>query len=398
MMQQKTIQLAQKEYELLGIMMKNRELIPVISKQLEGIEFIQPDSLNVLKTLIRRQATDSEINILDVAMDSKAPIDEVFKIQDSVFEDEEKQWKAYLRTYLSLYDEIKIATISINGLSPEDAMKKIKKDCIHKFEESEIKDSQVAAYDSLSTMEDLKTARIKIEFPRLDDTLRFCKTQLAVISARPKVGKTTLALNLANQISKAGKKIIIFSFEMSAFEIVQKLVRLNYPKLKDDEQTPAYNKAVSKFLTEPHGDKIILIESAGMSPGEIKEKIIEYKPEVVMVDQLDCLPVIALKGDRHDLRVGENVNALKRIAIETKTLILLLHQLNRGSDQKDQPELYNLKDTSIVEQKADIVMMLWEKDNEYFLKVGANRMGDTGTIPFKFAKKRSLFIEEALKT
>jgi replicative DNA helicase len=237
---------------------------------------------------------------------------------------------------------------------------------------------------------------VAIAFPLLGSLLALKKKQLVVISARPKVGKTTFALNLVNQIAKEGKKCLIFSFEMSGFEIVQKLVNLNYPKADKDLD---YTKKVQNFLRKSHGENIVIIESSGLSPAEIKLKIQTHNPEIVIIDQLDCLP-LNHRIERHDLRVGENVSALKKIAIETGTLLFLLHQLNRGADAKITPELQNLKDTSIVEQKADIVLMLWEKIISgyptFFCRIGANRMGDTGTVSFDFLKSASLFLEKGI--
>lgn len=395
-MHQTKERLFQKEYELFGFMLNHRQLIPIIGKELSKVELVMPDSTLILKSLMRRHLDDAEINIFDVASDSRVNGSSILDIYDCVYSGEEKLWRAYLTTYLDLYSSWKLSQFNpqeflSSGSDPAEIIEKMKSLCFVSPDDSSDQNSQDAAYSSIDIMNEMKSSRIDIGFSVLNGLLNLCKKQLVVISARPKVGKTTFGINLINQIAKSGKKTIIFTFEMSAFEIVQKLVRLNYPKNFEED----YYEKVRLFLSEPHGDKIILIESSGMTPAEIRQKIVDHQPEVILVDQLDCLPVSARK-DRHDLLVGENVVQLKKIAMEMNILVFLLHQLNRGADQRESPELYNLKDTGIAEQKADAVLMLWAKGGDFFVKIGANRMGDTGMIKYEFLKQRSLFFEREL--
>jgi len=230
-------------------------------------------------------------------------------------------------------------------------------------------------------------------FNCLDSKLKIRSGNLIVLSGTPKTGKSTMALNIANNMVDSGKKIAYFSFEMSTNEVVQKLVSLRSGFVCDTADKFAKN---SRYITkESFNNNFKLISSTAYTVPAIKKYVIENKIQILFIDQLDCMP-INMNEKRHDLRVGANVMALKHLAIELNIAVVLLHQLNRASKGGEMPEVHHLKDSQIVEQKADAVILLNQdssNDNVIWCKIGANRMGGTGTATLNFIKRISKFEE-----
>jgi replicative DNA helicase len=228
-------------------------------------------------------------------------------------------------------------------------------------------------------------------YPTIDSNMAIRKTNLVILSARPKVGKTSFAINMMKNIATKGHKVLFFSFEMSVPEISQRLLSCvagkNINSVSDLE---------SPSLIQVESLPIGIVEATSMNVFEIKNTIISYKPDIVFIDQLDCLPINA-KKDRHDIAVGENVIELKKICMELKTPIVLLHQINREGGKNEIPQLHNLKDSGAIEQKADIVLMLWRKDqieqSEVICRIGANRMGKECQVRFVFDTASCRLIE-----
>ena len=220
-------------------------------------------------------------------------------------------------------------------------------------------------------------------------------SSLVIIAATPKTGKSTFALNLAYNMAADKKKVLYFSFEMTQEENAQKIVSmcsLNYSGTKDKYATNLHR--VQKDLP------LKFVTSSSMDIMQIKAEIQREKPDVVFIDQLDCIPTP--KKERYDIAVGEVVIGLKKICIDSKIPIFLLHQLGREAMKNNaSPELYHLKNSQIVEQKADSVILL-KRDKELEdsgkfedvqVHVKANRMGGEGFITLKMNPRMSAFRE-----
>ena len=240
------------------------------------------------------------------------------------------------------------------------------------------------------------TINISTGFKSLDGiTTGIGGSSLVIVAATPKTGKSTFALNMAYNMAVEGKKVLYFSFEMSEEENAQKIVSmcsLNYSgeKMKYDTNRHRVQKNLPlKFIT-----------ASSLDVMQIKAEIQRDAPDIVYIDQLDCIPTP--KKERYDIAVGEVVVGLKKICVDQKIPIFLLHQLGRAA-MKDSgsPELYHLKNSQIVEQKADIVMLLKrDKDAEdsgnfedIQVHVKANRMGGEGFVTLKMNPRVSAFRE-----
>lgn len=231
----------------------------------------------------------------------------------------------------------------------------------------------------------------------LDYLVKIRSTNLIVLAGRPKSGKTTLALNFAYSFAKQGFKVLFFTFEMSKYEIVQKILAIiTKQTIKNIDDMVNISK-----IKEIYNVPLDIIESSGLTVEEMKAQINKIEPDIIFIDQLDCIPVNTSLY-RHDLMIGENVMKLKSLSMEFKKPIILLHQLNREAEKINKPSVTSLKDSGLVEQKADVVLQLYREMEEDFklkaitLYVTANRMGILGSVPLKLSNNGQIFLEKEI--
>ena len=237
-------------------------------------------------------------------------------------------------------------------------------------------------------------------------------SNLLILAARPGVGKTTFALNMALHIATKEKMPVgFFSLEMSKEELVDRLLvgqadidawRLKTGKLSDDDY---------KRLTEAMGDlseaPIYIDDTPGISILEVRTKARKLKSEknlqLIVVDYLQ----LADAGRRFDSRVQEVSfvsQGLKNLARELRIPVLALSQLSRAVEQRGgskRPQLSDLRESGAIEQDADVVMFIFqEEENEDLLEssqkmmklgIAKHRNGPVGEIDLMFRGDRVKF-------
>ena len=191
---------------------------------------------------------------------------------------------------------------------------------------------------------------------------------LVILGARPSVGKTTIAMQIAQAASADLNKTLVFSLEMTKQELVQRLIQSTglisqYQFCTNTIDWENYEKAISQVI---NGN--LLINDEAYNINEIRQKIVmacqTQKIKMVMIDYLQLIkganPILS-KADQ----VGELTSILKQTAKQCKIPILVLAQLNRASASENRsPQLYDLRDSGCIEQDADIVIMLERPRNE----------------------------------
>jgi replicative DNA helicase len=237
-------------------------------------------------------------------------------------------------------------------------------------------------------------------------------SNLLILAARPGVGKTTFALNMALHIAtKEQMPVGFFSLEMSKEELVDRLLvgqadidawRLKTGKLSDDDY---------KRLTEAMGDlseaPIYIDDTPGISILEMRTKARKLKAEknlqLLIVDYLQ----LADAGRRFDSRVQEVSfvsQGLKNLARELRIPVLSLSQLSRAVEQRGgakKPQLSDLRESGAIEQDADVVMFIYQEDdsedliesNQRMMKlsIAKHRNGPVGDIDLMFRGDRVKF-------
>ena len=252
-------------------------------------------------------------------------------------------------------------------------------------------------------------------FGELDNlTQGFRPTQLVILAARPAVGKTAFALNLAIAAAKSTKKnIAIFSLEMPAEQLIMRMIssigqidnkKLSTGKLENDDWK-RFNEAIS-ILADTN---IFFHDAGGVTPSEIKAKCRRLAAQgeglgLVIIDYLQLIDSSARYAGSRQQEVSEISRSLKTMALELEVPVIALSQLSRSVEKREdkKPVLSDLRESGSIEQDADIVAALHAPDVE--VPVGDNvptpiqliilkhRNGPTATIDLLFKKKTSTFL------
>lgn len=242
-------------------------------------------------------------------------------------------------------------------------------------------------------------------FTDLDNKLAgLQKSNLIILAARPGMGKTALALNIAHHASVTDKKkIAIFSLEMSREELVDRLLvaqaDIDAWKLKSGQLTQEDIMRLSDAMGVLAEAKIYIDDSPGLSIFEIRTRarrmMSEYEIDVLVVDYLQLA-----HGKTQDNRVQEVAEisqGLKNIARELKIPVIALSQLNRSIESRGErvPQLSDLRESGSIEQDADVVMFLYRKDEDVRenvnLKIAKHRNGALDDIPLFYQGNRLKF-------
>ncbi|OGK14481.1 replicative DNA helicase [Candidatus Roizmanbacteria bacterium RIFCSPLOWO2_01_FULL_38_12] len=257
-----------------------------------------------------------------------------------------------------------------------------------------------------------RTRGIATGFSLLDTKLSgLQKSNLIVLAARPGVGKTSFALNIALHAAMHDKKSVgFFSLEMSKEELVDRLLvgqsdvdawRLKTGKLSDDD-----TKAIVSAMGDLAEASIFIDDTPGNSILEMRTKARKLKAErgldLVIVDYLQ----LADAGRRFESRVQEVTfisQGLKNLARELQIPVLSLSQLSRAVEQRGvkKPQLADLRDSGAIEQDADVVLFIYqEQDSEDLLdnnkrivkvNIAKHRNGPTGELELMFRGDRIRF-------
>ena len=222
---------------------------------------------------------------------------------------------------------------------------------------------------------------------------------LYIIGARPGMGKTTLAINVAENIARRGKNILFISLEMSDTQIMCKRIAadtgVSYTaimsgRMTEEEKERTWESA--KRLTERG---LFVNRKAGLTVGDIGLLAQKVKGvDVVMIDYLGLIRPSNGTGSRYEDYTNIS-GELKQLAMKLNIPIVALSQLNRANTQREskRPGLADLRDTGAIEQDADSVILLHRE--EYYkreqgeknpdaeqieLIIAKNRHGNTGTV------------------
>lgn len=235
-------------------------------------------------------------------------------------------------------------------------------------------------------------------------------SDLIIVAARPAMGKSAFALNIATHVAKANKlPVIIFSLEMSKEQMVNRILcseamvdsmRVRTGKL-DSEDWIRLGKASGEISQVP----IYIDDTPGMTASELRAKCRKAKLEknigLVVVDYLQLMESNSKSSSRQQ-EISEISRALKILAKELDIPVIALSQLSRAPEQRTdhRPMLSDLRESGSIEQDSDIVMFLYrddyynpetEKKNVAEIIIAKNRQGSTGTIELAWLPEYTKF-------
>lgn len=241
----------------------------------------------------------------------------------------------------------------------------------------------------------------------IDDALAgFQKSNLIILAARPGVGKTALALNIAQYVAVEEKRPVgIFSLEMSKEELVDRLLvsqaNIDAWRLKTGNLDEADFAKLSDAMGILAEAPLYIDDTPAMTVLEMRTKArrlqVERGLDLIVVDYLQLA-----RGRQQENRVqevSEISQGLKNLARELKVPVIALAQLSRAVEQRGtkRPQLADLRESGAIEQDADVVMFLWREDQDdtenYFLDIAKHRNGPLGQIKLFFRGDRIRFYE-----
>jgi len=253
-------------------------------------------------------------------------------------------------------------------------------------------------------------------------TSGFHENELIIIAARPAMGKTAFALNLATNIAlNTEKAVALFNMEMSGEQLAMRMLssvgQIDGYKLKsgklEHNDWKKFNEAMSRLAES----KLFIDDTAGMTISEIKAKCRRlYNSEnglgIVIIDYLQLISGSARYAGNRQQEVSEISRSLKTLAMELNVPVIALAQLSRTVEGREdkRPLLSDLRESGSIEQDADIVAFLYRDD--YYTKeisidentsksefiIAKHRNGPTTTVDLVFKRNTSTFVNMLKET
>jgi len=235
-------------------------------------------------------------------------------------------------------------------------------------------------------------------------------SDLVIVAARPAMGKTAFALNIAEHAALRSKKTaLVFSMEMSAtqlgFRLVSSVGRIDQTQLRNgdipDEDWPRVTNAMSLLS----GARIFVDDTPALAPMELRARARRLQREhglgLIVIDYLQLMQVPGNTENRAT-EISEISRGLKALAKELNVPVVALSQLNRSLEQRTdkRPVMADLRESGAIEQDADVIMFIYR--DEYYHKdspdkglaeviIGKQRNGPTGTFKLAFLGRYTKF-------
>ncbi len=224
--------------------------------------------------------------------------------------------------------------------------------------------------------------------------------ELIVLAARPGIGKTSLAMNVAIHVAAREKlPVAVFSLEMPAVQLLTRMLathaRVDMKKLRGGRLSPKDEERISEGANELFGLKLFIDDSGGLSSFDLRAKArrLSQKEGKLGLIVIDYLQLMHQKGkvESRQLEVSEISRALKQLAKELDAPIMALSQLNRKVEERKggKPMLSDLRESGAIEQDADVVMFIHREDDSQ--EGGAPQTDNRAAIPVELivAKQRN---------
>ena len=285
---------------------------------------------------------------------------------------------------------------------------------------SRLKDLLHAAYDRLDYLHAHRgeISGVSTGFPDLDAlTAGFQKSDLIVVAARPSVGKTSFALNVAEHVAVRERRHVgVFSLEMSKEQLVLRLLSsvasIDSKRLRDGFLEELDFARIAPAMNDLSEAPLFIDDTPNISTMELRTKARRLQAEagldLVVVDYLQLMQATTASKDANRVQeVSEISRGLKALARELSVPVIALSQLSRQPEMRNEnePRLSDLRESGAIEQDADLVVFLWrdkeaqanaDVDGEVIhVKLAKHRNGPTGEMDLWFKKSQTRFTSYA---
>ena len=234
---------------------------------------------------------------------------------------------------------------------------------------------------------------------------------LVIVAARPSMGKSALASNIATNVAMDGGTVAMFSLEMSREEIVQRLLcsvgRVDSMKLRTGQLGPQLWQKVVHAASRMYKAPIFIDDSGQLTVTDIRAKCRRLKRQhgldLVIIDYLQLMS--GSNRENRQQEIAEISRSLKNLARELDIPIVAVSQLNRGLEAREdkRPRLGDLRESGAIEQDSDVVMFIYR--HEYYhpeaqdtkglaeVIIAKHRAGSTGRVDMTFLPEFTLFAD-----
>ena len=430
-MNEENLQVIEMEKFVLGAMLlKDGEIIPTITSILTSEDFYRPDHRIIFNTILglyQKKIIPSILSLMEELRKAgeieKIGLEYVLGIVEAAHTTayaehyaEIIKEKSTLRNLIRAGEEIiQEATAAQNPLNDilDHAERKIFS-VTSKSESSEFEPLTPIlqrAFDKIRhALDDPQgMTGVNTKFSDLNKiTSGFQKSDLILLAARPSMGKTALALNMAMNAALENNIVAIFSLEMSKEQLGHRLLSsysgINSQKLSTGSFDNNEFSELSETLKYLSDKQLFIDDTAGISVLELRSKARRIKNEhgldFIVIDYLQLMQGTPRKGSDYNRQqeISEISRSLKALARELKVPILALSQLSRSVELRadKRPMLSDLRESGSLEQDADMVMFLYreeyydketEQSNTAELVIAKNRNGPTASINLQFNKE-----------
>ncbi|WLR41869.1 replicative DNA helicase [Bacillus carboniphilus] len=278
-----------------------------------------------------------------------------------------------------------------------------------------IKDVLVRTYDNIELLHNRKgeITGIPTGFTELDSmTAGFQRNDLIIVAARPSVGKTAFALNIAQNVAtKTDENVAIFSLEMGADQLVMRMLcaegNINAQNLRTGNLTAEDWGKLTMAMGSLSNAGIYIDDTPGIKVNEIRSKCRRLAQEkglgMILIDYLQLIQGSGRSKENRQQEVSEISRSLKALARELKVPVIALSQLSRGVEQRQdkRPMMSDIRESGSIEQDADIVSFLYrddyydkESENKNIIEIiiAKQRNGPVGTVSLAFVKEYNKFV------
>lgn len=279
----------------------------------------------------------------------------------------------------------------------------------------DVRESILEVIKSIRDKDSVYQNLTKTGFVSLDDkVVGLSPGQLIILAARPSMGKTSLALNIAHKVAdRYNERVVVFSLEMIHKELSERLISMescvNSRKFKTKDFNSEELKKVGIAAEKCSRLPITIDDSSSISLYRIRNQCLRHKAKykklrLVLIDYLQLIPCDERKNGNKADEIGKITRGLKLLSKEIACPIILLSQLNRNVEGRDnkRPFLADLRDSGAIEQDADMVWFIYRDDvynsesktpAEAEVIIAKNRGGEIGTAKLAWKGEFTKFTE-----
>ena len=412
------------EKAVLGSMLKSQDAVADVIEILRAEDFYLKEHQEIYKVMLEMFSKSIAIDLMTTFSELKSHkiadlvggltylsklMDEAVVYSNAKYYASTVVDKSKMRQLIKQADDIKASAFS-EELAPEDILDAAEQkimEIAHKSQRTNYVDINDVLVENIKEIQELEKNKgrlpgIETGFKKVDEILGgLQKTDLIILAARPGVGKTAFALNIASHAAQVGNKVMIFSLEMSDTQLGQRMLSTTasvpMENIRNGNISQADWDAISDAQDSFERCDLVIDDTSSITPVEMKNKCRRFKAEkggldLVIVDYLQLMSMGNYRTEQREKEIGAMTRAIKIMAKELDCAVVLLSQLSRGPEQRadHKPQLSDLRDSGSIEQDADIVIFLRREDYYQSDDDPANIDASTGlTCQVNIAKHRN---------